>query len=92
MGNDYFKALIFERLNDGDIDMTSDEIEEYEPEVPNANLVDWAAASGRLIYLCYLTVNTDEVGTTHAMDSAAYYGNFNIVQYPYQHKFYRIAV
>jgi hypothetical protein len=50
----------------------------------DANLIDWAAASGRLRYLKYLTENTNLVGTSDSMDAAATYGHFGVVKYLHQ--------
>jgi hypothetical protein len=55
---------------------------DYVDGMPASNLVDWAASTGRLRYLRYLTENTtNHYGTTHAMDSAAFYGHFEVVKY-----------
>jgi hypothetical protein len=45
------------------------------------DLVNWAASRGMLRYLKYFIENTLNAGTTDAVDSAAFYGHFEIVKY-----------
>jgi hypothetical protein len=66
----------FESTENGDI-------QAYIKEVLSrpCNLVDWAAITGRLRYLKYLTEITDSVGTANSMNISALKGYFEIIKY-----------
>ena len=71
-----FRMMWPELMNDGEMEAYIENLKSKP-----ANLADWAAISGRLRYLKYLTENTDYVGTIDGMNYSARWGHLEVVQF-----------